>query len=269
MKKYKSIDVLISTFGDRIYDLKDVIKEPVEGVCYLIGHQRDGGGCITPSFLDRPDIACYFLDNKGVTKSRNHLLNMSKADICYFCDDDVKLVDGFQDVLREVHNSDASPVITLRVDDEFGRPRKKELSKTTAYRNLLSILSVGTIEISVKNRFVKNKRFCEYMGAGSSIPIGDEAVFLSEFLKDNQKISYHSKVIASHPLESSGGHPSLETIYARGVTIRKVYGVFMGIPMLIAFLFLRKKLILEPSILLGFKSFVSGFIMYKIDSLKG
>lgn len=268
MKTYKSIDVLISTYGERIFDVEKVIKEPRSGVRYLICHQGlDNLFGIHP-FVTRKDVKYFYLNSIGVTKSRNHLLNLSDSDVCYFCDDDIQLADDFETILRESHNSDTSSVITFRVDDENGMSRKKIISNCVTFRNVFNILSVGTIEISIKRDSLGYIRFCDYIGAGSNIPIGDEAIFLSCFLKNKQKVSYHPKVIASHPFDSSGGIPDLKTVYARGVTIRKVYGVFTGIPMLIVFLVLRRNLILNPKILPGLITFIRGFFLHQIESLK-
>jgi glycosyltransferase involved in cell wall biosynthesis len=256
----------VSTYGNRVNDLSAVIKEPRRNVRYLIGHQ---GSKVTskPKFLEgRDDIEFFSLDSVGVTQSRNYLLERANADICYFCDDDIQLVDNFDELLREVHLMDSSEIITLRVDDESGFPRKK--APSSSKRGWLNILAVGTIEISLKRMYLGDIRFCEYMGAGSNIPIGDEAVFLSEFLREGYSISYQNKCIASHPKESSGSSPTISSIYARGVTIRKVYGFIIGLFLVPCFILLRRNLISHPNIAVGMKAFVFGFLLIGLNKLK-
>ena len=101
---------------------------------------------------------------------------------------------------------------------------------------------MGTVQISIKMNLLGKNRFCEYMGAGSSIPIGDEAVFLSDILRSGEKITHNELYICSHPHESSGAGKHLMMSYARGLTIRKVYGVILGGAVLIPFFFLRLRL---------------------------
>ncbi|MFB2674379.1 glycosyltransferase family 2 protein [Shewanella xiamenensis] len=267
MKKYRTIDVLVSTFGDRVGNLKNVIKQPRPGVTYIIGHQGADIGTLDILTLEREDVRYFPLDSVGVTKSRNFLLMKSESDICYFCDDDITLDSRFDEVLLNAHNNDSSEVITLKILDENGNPRKKELSTTVTQRNIFNILSVGTIEISLKRECLGNIRFCEFMGAGTSIPIGDEAVFLSDLLKNGHRISYHNIAIASHPIESSGAAPSFDTIFARGMTIRLVYGFFCGLPLALVFIFLRRNLIFKSNFFGGLKMFWSGFFLKNINFL--
>lgn len=264
---FLSIDVLISTFGERIKSLEKVLKEPRHGVKYLIGHQASFDCGPPPEFLNRSDVTYYDLDTLGVTKSRNWLLDKGTSDIFYFCDDDIILAANFDEILRNAHSKDNSEVITLRVNDEDGNSRKKILSTKECNRNWFSILSVGTIEISVKNNPTNNIRFCPYMGAGTKIPIGDEAVFLAEYLRVNKRISFHNVVIASHPLESSGASPTIDCIYARGVTLRKVYGFWWGCIMCPIFLIVRSRLIITDAPFIGVKAFISGFLLRKLETL--
>lgn len=261
------VSILISTYGDRVNDLMSVILPFDERVRYFVAHQ----GCTHDSDISfltkRNDVEYFKLNSIGVTKSRNFLLQQATlqecGDIFYFCDDDVRLNPNLANILIESHHSNSSAVITFAIEDETGKVRKKFPSvDCVVERNRFNILSVGTIEISLKRAFVQNIFFPEDMGAGSKIPIGDEAVFLSKVLDNNLKISFVPKVIASHPSDSSGVSVSESTIYSRGVTIRNVfkwYGFFLLFPFFLSRIKLFKSS--KYSLVSSFWIFTKGYFL--------
>jgi glycosyltransferase involved in cell wall biosynthesis len=256
----KTIDVLVSTFGERIHNLENILLQQQDNVHYLIGHQGESSSL--PQCLGRSDVTYYKVVGFGVTKSRNKLIDNSSADIVYFCDDDVKLSCDIFNVLLETHLEDTSDVITYCISDEFGKLRKP-YSSVKCNRTFKNILSIGTIEISVKRKSIGSIRFPEDMGAGSLIPCGDEAVFLADFLKEEKKIVFYPYVVAEHEKESSGVDISKEVIFSRGVTIRRVFGI-KGILILIPFFIVRQKLFgLKSQFFIKFFHFCRGFFVNK------
>ncbi|WP_230845152.1 hypothetical protein, partial [Vibrio harveyi] len=114
--------------------------------------------------------------------------------------------------------------------------------------------------ISAKRDLIKNVRFCEYMGAGSEIPIGDEAIFLSDIMT-NYTISHADVNICYHPHESSGSCKESKFSYARGMTIRKVFGFYYGSLIVIPFFIFRAKLFrYSPK---QFIDYIKGFLKVK------
>ncbi|HFQ5395549.1 TPA: hypothetical protein ACGUP1_004374 [Vibrio vulnificus] len=255
--KLFTIDVLVSTYGDRLSSFLNLMPPEVEGVRYLIGHQEYQQSIFMTDMIQRDDIVYYSLDSIGVTKSRNYLLKKSDADIVYFCDDDISLVSDFYVILRKYHNDNAASVITFPIATESGEMRKK-FPKNNTYRSRFSILSVGTIEISLKGNAVLLSEFPEDMGAGEAFPIGDEAVFLSGFLNLDCKIYFVNKVICSHPEDSSGSQLTVSAAYSRGLTLRRVFhggSYFLVLP----FFLLRRKLFnINGSYMKGLKALLSG-----------
>ncbi|CAH6987907.1 Glycosyl transferase, group 2 family protein [Vibrio chagasii] len=252
-----TIDILVSTYGDRLSAFVSNIPPEIEGVRYLIGHQNHPLSKLDTSAVCRSDITYYSLDSIGVTKSRNYLLERSKSDIVYFCDDDISLVDGFETILRKSHNNYSSSVITFPISTEYGTMRKKFPSQNK-FRNRFSILSVGTIEISIKGEVASLSLFPEDMGAGAQFPIGDEAVFLSKFIDMNRKIYFMNEVICSHPEDSSGAQLTINSAYSRGLTLRRVFPLFSFVLALPFFFFRMKLFLIEGSYMNGFKAFLKG-----------
>lgn len=256
--------VLISSYGDRLLNFMEIIPDECESVKYIIGHQGYKSAHFKTQLdkliKNRKDILYYSLDTIGVTKSRNFLIEKATSELIYFCDDDVELESNFADIIIRAHHSDLVSVITFKVNNEKGEGRKKfsKMENTRFTRGWFSILSVGTIEVTVKRDSIGNIRFPVDMGAGTKNPIGDEAVFLSSFLKKGEKISYHPTAICRHPEESSGCENTKAMAYSRGLTLRRVfsYGSFIIAP----FFFLRRKQLFKVggSYWKGFVAFLSG-----------
>lgn len=219
----KSLDILISTFGHRIHNVHKVLLPPQQGVRYLIGHQSYNG-IDSDVRLRRPDVLLFRLESIGVAKSRNELLVHSLGDILYFCDDDVILNNNIYRILESSHTRYSDPVLTFKVMDEDGGDRKI-FPADTQLRTRRNILSVGTVEISLKNDF-KQLEFPENMGAGTSLPLGDEAVYLSRILDAGGSVRFIPQYVCTHPLDSSGYVVSKATCRSRGVVLNKVFGLF-------------------------------------------
>lgn len=239
------LSILISTYNERILDIGDILTilndDRVE---ILIGHQCSDSFVYKDSFK-QPNVSYYNLKSKGVTRSRNFLLGKAIGEIVYFCDDDIILDDNFVNTIVNSHIDNDSPVITFKINNEYNQPRKN-YPMSGSYRSWFSILSVGTVEITFKRKFLGKICFPNDMGAGTSIPTGDEAVFLSNFLRKGFKIYHSGLLIASHPDESSGSNISHATTLSRGVTLRRVYGIF-GIFLILPFFIQRRKVLFRPS----------------------
>lgn len=261
--KENKLTILVSSYGYRLIDFLRKLPKKNEKIVYFIGHQNHQDidiAKIKELMKNREDIFYYPLNSVGVTKSRNYLLDQCDDGIIWFCDDDINFENGFADTILNSHAKDPSTVITFIVNDDLGMPRKLLLSNKITQRTKLSILSVGTIEITIKKNESKQIRFPEDMGAGTLIPIGDEAVFLSQFLEKKLIISFHPQVICSHPRESSGSVNSSLSNYSRGVTIRRVYKLTFPIIAVIFALRRANLLKLGNSYIQGLYYFIKGII---------
>lgn len=252
----KSIDVLVSTFGSRVNQLSYVLHDTKPNVRYIICHQNHTLYPASQTLLNRSDVIYIKSDTVGVTKSRNILLDLATADIIYFCDDDVVLVNNFDELLCRYHEKFSDDVILFSIKDQEGRYRKN-YPTTSLKKTRKNILSVGTIEISLK-RNLSLPRFPEDIGAGTSLPVGDEAIFLSHFINQRKSIRFVPETIAIHPYESTGFVASKASIYSRGVTLKRVFG-FSSYLLAFLFFFRRKKLFaLEEGTLTALNIFLRG-----------
>lgn len=240
MRIIDNFSIAISTRNERILQAIRLAESVCEIGQVVIIHQVDDD-FITPSLP--MNISYLQLRGRGVAKSRNAALAKIKSGFIWFLDDDVSVDVPLAKVslLRLLNDNAEVDIFTFGVLSEDGKPRKKYSAKSFKH-NLISILSVGTIEIVVnRDRLIDaNCSFPEDMGAGSEIPIGDEPVFLSRCLKSDLHIHFFPEYFISHPFESSGNDfTNRLASYSRGVVFRRIFGFGFG-ALLLSAMFIKK-----------------------------
>jgi hypothetical protein len=240
------VEIAISTIGGRIHDALRLANKLTTMFDVLIVHQtpgRDDGGAaqlLSAQINDQAHLRYIACDEAGVAKSRNVALRMSRKEYLWFLDDDVDV--DLSECGRFFTESlpPASDVITIAVSKDNSTHSSKFPSSPRKH-SIISILSVGTIEIILKPDRTRAHEcwFPEDMGAGTSLPVGDEPVFLSRCMRKGLKVSYYPACLVSHPNESSGDR-FLEPSHcrARGLAFARIYGTTLGL-ILIALLYAR------------------------------
>ncbi|MFO4688961.1 glycosyltransferase family A protein [Vibrio cholerae] len=230
------VQLLVSTYNDRVYSLQNTLPSKQDNVSIIIVHQVTNGvssyESILSFFNSRDDIIYYRLFSSGVTKSRNYALSVSFGDVLLLCDDDTCYKDDFYDILTKAYseNPDAD-VITFPILIKGTEQFTKNYKLTKKKHNLFSVLKVGTIEISLRRKCLESNDvfFPENLGAGSKYPMCDEPVFLSRFLHLNKKVIYVPTPFVSHEMISSGSViDSYEKLCSRFIAFSLMYGRFFG-----------------------------------------
>jgi glycosyltransferase involved in cell wall biosynthesis len=222
-----SIDILIATYNDGIYNLKDILLPMQDNITYKIAHQITNDKSyddIDSIYTNRQDVVIQHFFDKGLSKNRNHLLDIADAQICLMMDDDISLVPNIADILEGAfkRHSDAD-IITFQT---ISGKRFKNYSDK-AYRHTIKTLAqVSSIEIAFKLSSIRNKNigFDESFGISAKYPMGEEFVFLAEAYKKGLIIAYEPQVIAAHDELSSGYSLSKDIIFARGAVYMRVFG---------------------------------------------
>ncbi|MDQ9094137.1 glycosyltransferase family A protein [Pseudoalteromonas haloplanktis] len=260
-----TLDMLFSTFDDRIVDLANRLPEQQDSVSIIICHQTDKAlpKSIQLVFDSRSDIKYFPLQSKGVTKSRNFAIEQSQSDIIFFCDDDVHYeIDLYKKLIQAYKDNPESDFITFAYT-KTGLGLHK-FTKISYDHNFRSILKVGTIEVSCKRSSVYkvNEWFPEDMGAGSKYYLCDEPVFLSRLLKSGLKGRYLPVSIGEHPPESSGIElKDINAVVSRLYCFVRIFGGIRG--RILYFLFITKNFSRFKTLSLFFKSLL--IFMKRVD----
>jgi len=232
------LDLLFSTYEDRIYDLISTLPKYKEGQKIIIVHQTmrsEGFDRVNKFFQQRSDVTYVKQFSYGVTKSRNLAITLATSDYILFCDDDVVYTDNLYDiVVGALQNSVACTFRVASTEGGF----TKEFSEFSKRHTRLSILSVGTIEIACQREFLieHSIKFPEDLGAGARYPCCDEPVFLSRIIDKGASVTYVPITICAHPAISSG--MSLNSgvgIMSRLIAFKYIFGRFFYIPLFILF----------------------------------
>ncbi len=201
------ISVLISTINEGIDKVKEVVILPRSDIRYLISHQyTEDRYKYVPVDLQRPDIEITHIPGSGVTKSRNHALQLAEGDIGLFSDDDVRYQNEYFDTIINVFKQDSSLDVGLfKIKTPLGYPEYKKypLQKRRLKR---CTLSVGTIEIAIRMKSWNNVKvlFDERFGAGAPVmKAGDEGLFIDDCIHAGLRVQFFPYYIVEHPYEST------------------------------------------------------------------
>ena len=238
-----TLEVLVSTFGDRIDRALEVPLDPIPGVSWLIVHQLGDGARAADRappgpVPGRPDVRRVELDGRGLSRSRNRALDEGRADLLLLADDDVRhSPQRLEAVRRAFAERPGADLLTFEIESSDGTPHRAYPARE--YRHgRISAFHVASIEMAVRARLVRDLpvRFDERFGLGARYPACEETVFLVDCLRAGASASFVPTYIVSHPPGSSGSDWSRPlSREVRGALFRRVFGPLAGLPLLVAF----------------------------------
>lgn len=129
---------------------------------------------------------------KGLSRSRNKLIENATGDILVIGDDDVEYLDGYLDIIKNAYNKypDAD-IIVFRFTHEKGKETRLRYTEDVKM-NMLNISKAASVEVTFKREKVLSAgiSFNNNIGLGTSFPTGEENAFLADALRAGLKI-YH------------------------------------------------------------------------------
>lgn len=184
---------------------------------------------------------------RGLSRSRNMAIQNSEGDICLICDDDEKMVQGYESLILETFaRIPDADVIAFNVENKVTRLKAKQ--QKLGYLNCLKIASY---QIAFRRKSILDKKiqFEPYMGAGSGNGGSEENKFLWDCLRSGLNIYYLPVTIAVLHEKSSTWFFGYDKtfFYQRGAATRYMMGrllsVFYGI-----YYLLRKRALYKEDI---------------------
>lgn len=144
----------------------------------------------------------YSYQEKGVSKSRNLLLEKAEGDICAFADDDTEYVKNYEEIIEKAYakNKNAEGIIFFAENENANREKTKKIGNKKI--NFLDVMKVRTCEITLKKETLEKIRKkdikCDLdFGPGGVFKKGEETIFIADLLKNGIKIYSVNKQIAS------------------------------------------------------------------------
>lgn len=179
----------------------------------------------------------YHFKEKGLSRSRNHALELTDADIALISDDDIHYLPSIEETITTAFKTHPeADIITFQIETPEGKPFRNYATEPF-WHTKKSILSVCSVEIAMRVESIRNKdlTFDEQFGLGTDFPSGEENIFLTDALKKGLKILYIPQPIVIHPLESSGSsYDILAVTQAKGALFYRIFGI-LAYPISIVF----------------------------------
>lgn len=141
------------------------------------------------------NILFYSTKERGLSKSRNTAIRLSKADIVLIADDDEIFTDTCETAIKKAFaNNPECSVLTFNIEN-----LQKKKSDKEYYVGYIEALKTSSVQIAFRLKDIKdnNINFQENMGSGSGNGSGEEIKFLFDCLKANLKIKHIPLEIAT------------------------------------------------------------------------
>lgn len=212
------IDVLMSTMNKE--KIEDVITKSKNIKRAIIVCQTDDKDKKNIKFKN---YKMYFYQEKGISKSRNRLLQNCESEIGIITDDDISFVADYESLVLDAYKKyNDADIITFNIkigDKVVGNYKHKRHTK-------ISVLGVVSCQITFKTNSIKNKvKFDERFGLGTNFKSGEENIFLKEALNKGLKIYHVNTILCTHPaVKTTGEIWNDEVIIGKGALSYRLFG---------------------------------------------
>lgn len=147
---------------------------------------------------------------KGLSNSRNKLLDNSSADICIISDDDLTYYDDYVETIEDAYvaHPDAD-IIVFCYTTIFGADTRVRYCNDRRM-HLWNISKAASVEITFKRNAIREcgVRFNPHIGIGTQYASGEENAFLADALRAGLKIYHVPKTICAAQVWTLGDNDS-------------------------------------------------------------
>lgn len=251
-----SIEILLSTLNDGIFNIQFC-----HDFDYLVIHQVTNIERISDyDEFEKQLIECgirYIRSyERGLSKSRNIGLNNALGDYVWIMDDDVLIHKHSRKKILEY--IDNYPEVSMYVLNYSSDRLQMTTHKKEQYMNILSVMSVASINMLIRKDCLEGIGFDERFGLGTKYSSGEEYLLCCRLLKRNYKIFQTSLIFSYHPPITSGQdfYSTPYKLAAKKKMFICAHGKFFGIMWYLAFLIKKSPILLKnKSIINIIKSF--------------
>lgn len=184
---------------------------------------------------------------RGLSNSRNMLIDNSEGDICILGDDDIYYLDGYEKIIEQAYNDHPdADIIAFSFTQELGKDTRRQFPNERKL-NIFTISKIASVEITFKAKSIKDKgvRFDPLLGLGAEFGSSEENAFLADALRAGLTIKYVPITICylkPDPEDRIKWKDGFNEDYfvKRGACFHRIYrGLFL--PMTLAFIILKKR----------------------------
>ena len=225
----KTIDLLVTTMNKNPDEVKDLVRKNGLKGHVIVGNQNG-----EDSRLDLTEgetsITLSNLSSVGVSKNRNALLNISKADYVLFLDDDMTLKPNYPALLLQ-GLQDRPKAVAIHFNIDSANPKRPIPQHSKSGRlTFKKTTSLGVVGMLVDRRFVLDcgLSFDEKMGPGTTINHGEDTVFYHDLFKKTKQVYCDKNLLgtASQEISTWWGKSQKENLVGLGYMYRRMFGHF-------------------------------------------
>ena len=129
-----TLDILICSLNKGIVRIDDLLRPEQEGVRYVVSYQYTDERYLelVPEVLkQRRDVVLSVYKGQGLSNNRNHALELSRADLVVFADDDSRLSEDAPKTIEKIFSEDAElDVAFFRASTYTGKLLKRPRTTT-------------------------------------------------------------------------------------------------------------------------------------------
>ena len=191
-----TLDILICSLNKGIVRIDDLLRPEQDGVRYVVSYQYTDERYLelVPDVLKlRKDVVLSVYKGQGLSNNRNHALELAKADLVIFADDDSRLSDEAPAIIVNIFSEDPDlDVAFFRASTYTGKMLKQYPKNERQFKEVPTDYDVSTIEMVFRREKVQNQLlFDERFGLGTKfLTCGEEEIWLIDALIAGLKFKY-------------------------------------------------------------------------------
>ena len=187
-----SIDCLVTTFGLTLDQIYTMLSNMNLFTRTIVRNQNSDIGIIETT-INKQDVLIVGASDIGLSKNRNEVLKLSKADYVMFCDDDICFADNIEEIIvSEFQNINDSNLCSIVFNiTSLNKNRQIALfTKKTKKLKFKYVRGSGVWRFLIKREKITDIRFDETIGSGTKYLCGEDTIFMYKFINSFPYNSY-------------------------------------------------------------------------------
>lgn len=225
----KEIEVLMSTMEIKNEEefIKKIKDSNIQTSITIVNQAKEDNKKV--DMENNKNQRIYSYSEIGASKSRNRLINLAKGDICIFADDDIKYVNGYENIIKKAYESKQNADGILFYVENTNKNREKNKKLGNKRFKFLDVMKGRIYELSLTKEALekikeKNIKFDNKFGPGGEILKGEDTIFLADLLKNKFNLyCVNEKIGTVGAIESTWFTDFNEKyLYDQGAVLKKI-----------------------------------------------
>ena len=212
----------------------------------LVVNQAEGTGDVSTN-MGSLSVRMITNSERGLSNSRNCLLDHAEGDICIVGDDDLLYAPGYVEIIGNAYrNYPKADIIVFRFSERLDADTRRIFAEPRRL-GMLQISKVASVEVTFRLDSIRRAglRFDTLLGLGAKFGSGEENAFLADALRAGLRIQYVPATIC-YCIEDQEDRRKWvdgfneDYFVKKGACFYRIFG-WLFLPMSAAFILLKKR----------------------------